>query len=220
MIDAVCFDMDGLMFNTEELYVQVGQELLGRRGHQLTQELLDQMMGRPSQIALQIMIDFHLLDATVAQLQQETDTMFPAILKRSLQTMPCLPELLDALEANNIPKAIGTSSRRPFMERCLAHFGYESRFVFTLTAENVSQGKPHPEIYSTAAERFGCAPERMLVLEDSENGCRAGVAAGATVVAVPCPTSRAHDFTGVRFVADSLCDPRIAELLAVELKRD
>ena len=67
---AVLFDLDGLMFNTEELYQDVGAELLRRRGHAFTQELLDQMMGRPGRIALQCMIDRHGLDATVEQLQQ------------------------------------------------------------------------------------------------------------------------------------------------------
>ena len=69
---AVVFDLDGLMFNTEELYEEVGGELLSRRGKQCTRELLDQMMGRPSRIALQIMIDFHQLDASVEQLQTDT----------------------------------------------------------------------------------------------------------------------------------------------------
>jgi len=65
---AVIFDLDGLMFNTEELYQEVGAELLRRRGYLFTQELLDQMMGRPSHVALQIMIDTHTLKATVEEL--------------------------------------------------------------------------------------------------------------------------------------------------------
>ncbi|MFM8380085.1 MAG: HAD-IA family hydrolase, partial [Planctomycetia bacterium] len=75
-------------------------------------------------------------------------------------------------------------------------------------------GKPHPEIYERAAVQLGVAPSEMLVFEDSENGCRAAVAAGAVVVAVPGAHSRRHDFTGARFVAESLADPRIVELLA------
>src|SRR5262245_22289269 len=101
---AVVFDLDGLMFNTEELYQEVGSELLRRRGYDFTQELLDQMMGRPSHIALQIMIDTHTLKATVEELLAETDEIFPDILRTRLAPMPGLLELLDALEQRKIPK--------------------------------------------------------------------------------------------------------------------
>jgi HAD superfamily hydrolase (TIGR01509 family) len=212
---AVVFDLDGLMFNTEELYQEVGAELLRRRGYEFTQELLDQMMGRPSHIALQIMIDTHTLKATVEELLAETDEIFPEILRTRLAPMPGLVELLDALERQNIPKAIATSSRRPFVERVLNIFNYKPRFSPILTSEDITHGKPHPEIYLKAAERLNVPPSQMLVLEDSQNGCRAGVAAGAITVAVPGAHSRQHDFTGATLVADTLRDPRIGELLGI-----
>jgi HAD superfamily hydrolase (TIGR01509 family) len=215
IVRAVVFDLDGLMFNTEELYFDVGTEMLRRRGHQLTQELLNQMMGRPSPIALQIMIDFHGLDATVAQLQAETDAIFDEILPQRLAPLPGLIDLLNALEAHRIPKAIATSSRRAFVTRVLGQFQWEPRFHFILTAEDVSQGKPHPEIYWTAADRHGLPAAETLVLEDSQNGCRAAVAAGAFAVAIPGEHSRHHDFTGARWIADSLADARIYEALGI-----
>ena len=212
---AVVFDLDGLMFNTEELYQEVGAVLLRRRGYEFTQELLDQMMGRPSHVALQIMIDTHTLRATVEELLAETDEIFPEILQARLAPMPGLVELLDALERKVIPKAIATSSRRAFVERVLGHFGYQPRFSPILTSEDITQGKPHPEIYLKAAERLGILPGEMLVLEDSQNGCRSAVAAGAITVAVPGAHSRQHDFTGAALVADSLHDPRIYGLLGL-----
>src|SRR5262245_9153403 len=105
-VRAVVFDLDGLMFNTEELYQEVGTELLRRRGHVFTQELLDRMMGRPSHIALQLMIDTHTLKATAEELLAETDEIFPGILKERLAPMPGLVELMEALEARAIPKGI------------------------------------------------------------------------------------------------------------------
>src|SRR5881392_567178 len=159
---AVVFDLDGLMFNTEELYQEVGAELLRRRGYEFTQELLDQMMGRPSQIALQIMIDTHTLKATVEELLAETDEIFPEILRTRLAPMPGLVELLGALEKQRIPKGIATSSRRSFVERVLAAFNYEPRFAPILTSEDITHGKPHPEIYLKAAERLNIPPSEML----------------------------------------------------------
>jgi HAD superfamily hydrolase (TIGR01509 family) len=210
---AVVFDLDGLMFNTEELYVEVGSELLRRRGFPFTEELIDRMMGRPSRVALQIMIDSHALSATVEELLAETDEIFPEILRTRLAPMPGLVELLEVLERRAIPKGIATSSRRSFVERVLGKFGYQPRFSPILTSEDIVEGKPHPEIYLKASERLGIAPGEMLVLEDSQNGCRAAIAAGAIAIAVPGTPSRHHDFTGAALVAESLADQRIYELL-------
>lgn len=212
---AVIFDLDGLMFNTEELYVDVGTELLRRRGYSFTKELIDQMMGRPSAVALQLMIDTHTLKATVEELLRETDELFPEILRARLAPLPGLVELLDALEAHAIPKGIATSSRRAFVERVLAKFDYQPRFSPILTSEDITEGKPHPEIYLKAASGIGVSPGELLVLEDSRNGCRAAIAAGAITVAVPSGHSHSHDFTGAAFVADTLRDKRIYALLEI-----
>lgn len=223
LIKAVVFDLDGLMFNTEELYQYVGGEVLKRRGCEFTPDLLDAMMGRPGQIALQIMIDWHGLSATVAELEAESDLVFAEILDHRLELMPGLVELLAALEAAGLPKAIATSSRRSFVVDVLGRFDLEPRFQFILTAENVVHGKPNPEIYLTAARRFGIEPREMLVLEDSENGCRAAAAAGAFAVAVPGGHSLRHDFSFATLRAESLADPRIYEALRLpgpELESD
>ena len=212
-LKAVVFDLDGLMFNTEELYHDVGTQLLKRRGHALTQELLNQMMGRPARVALQIMIDRHQLDATVDQLQAETDEIFVDLLATRLAPMPGLTDLLDSLEAAAIPKAIATSSRRRFADDVLGRFGFGPRFEFILTAEDVQQGKPHPEIYLTASRRLAASPSEMMVLEDSQNGCRAAISAGAFAVAVPGDHSRHHDFTGASLIAAGLGDARIYQAL-------
>src|SRR5687768_3200184 len=204
------------MFNTEELYIDVGTELLRRRGYEFSRPLLDQMMGRPSHVALQIMIDTHALDATVPMLLAETDEIFPAILETRLETMPGLLELLDALERDGIRKAIATSSRRVFVERVLGRFQLQPRFEFLLTSEDITHGKPDPEIYQKAAARLSVSSGEMLVLEDSANGCKSAVAAGAITVAVPGEHNRNHIFPGAALVAESLADPRIYALLGIE----
>ena len=209
-IRAVAFDLDGLMFNTELLYEEVGCEMLRRRDKVMTRELLNEMMGRPSPVALQIMIDWHDLSDTVAELEQETDDTFDKILHDRLQPMPGLLELLEAAQ---IPKAITTSSRRAFLDKVLSISQLSGRFLFEITAEDVTQGKPAPEIYQTAAERFRVPTLQMMVLEDSEIGCRAAVAAGAYTVAVPGDHSRHHDFTNVTLTATSLADPGIYDAL-------
>jgi len=214
---AVVFDLDGLMFNTEDLYDEVGAAILRQRGKEFTVGLKRKMMGLPSRLALQVMIDEHNLDATVEQLQRESDAIFAEILGPRLAPMKGLVELLEALETAALPKAIATSSRRPFTTKVLGHFDFEPRFEFVLTSEDVHQGKPHPEVYLAAAKRFGLDPGQLVVLEDSENGCRAAVAAGAYTIAVPSSHSSDHDFDGVHLVADSLADHRIYEVIGIPL---
>jgi HAD superfamily hydrolase (TIGR01509 family) len=165
---------------------------------------------------LQMMIDYHELDTTVDVLAAESEQIFPAILDSRLAFMPGAPELLAALERADIPKAIGTSSGRRFVERVLGRFELGPRFQFILTAEDVTEGKPHPEIYLKAAERFGLPPNEVAVLEDSQNGCRAAAAAGTVAVAVPGSHSMHHDFAGATFVADTLADPRVYELFGIK----
>lgn len=213
---AVVFDLDGLMFNTEDLYQEVGATILARRGKTWTAELLDAMMGRPGRESLRIMIDWHSMECTVEDLSRETDEIFADILPHRLSTMPGLLELLDALETVPLDKAIATSSGRAFLEEVLGRFSLLPRFRFALTAEDVVQGKPEPEIYLTAARRLELTPAQMMVLEDSQNGCRAAVRAGAFAVAVPGGPSLRHDFTGARFVAESLHDPRIYAALGLQ----
>ena len=206
---AAVFDLDGLMFNTEELYHQVGAEMLRRRGKELTDDLLDNMMGRQSREALQIMIDWHDLDDTAEELEAETDVIFGQILETDLRPMPGLLELLDGLEARSIPKAIATSSRRPFAVTMLEKYELLPRFLFLLTAEDIELGKPNPQIYHRSAETLGIETAEMMVLEDSSNGCKAAVASGSYAVAVRANHNQHLDFPGATLVADSLGDPRI-----------
>ncbi len=212
-VRAVVFDLDGLMFNTEELYQYVGAEVLRRRGCEFTPDLLDEMMGRPGAIALQIMIDWHQLDTTVEKLSSESDEVFAEILAEQLDVMPGLLPLLEALETAGLPKAIATSSGRRFVTEVLSKFQLEPRFQFILAAEDVKNGKPDPEIYLTAAARFGLMPAEILVLEDSQNGCRAAAAAGTFAVAVPGGHSQRHDFSCASLRIHSLADPQLFQLL-------
>lgn len=213
-IRGVAFDLDGLLVNTEELYQHVGGELLARRGRSFEPDLLDRMMGRPQQVSLQIMIDWHGLADSVESLARETHEIFAGLLATRLQPMPGARAIVEELVRRGLPRGVATSSGPDFAHGVLARVGLRDRFDFVLTAADVTDGKPHPEIYLTAATRLGVAPAEMLVFEDSENGCRAAVAAGAVVVAVPGGHSRRHDFTGAALVAESLADPRIADLLS------
>ena len=213
-ISAVAFDMDGLMFNTESVYYQVGCRLMQRRGCIFTKELSDAVTGASPKRSFETMIAWHdLRDTTWQELHRESEETFFELLDATLAFMPGLMPLLEFLERKQIPKAICTGSSRRVLEGVLGRFGLEPRFDFTITSDDVTHGKPHPEIYLKAAERFGVSPERMLVLEDSEAGCNAGANAGAFIVAVPGEHSKHMDFSRAKMVLTGLDDPRIYEIL-------
>ena len=204
--------MDGLLFNTEELYDELGHELLRRRGKTADPDLIRRMTGLPPQAAWQLFIDHYQLTDTIPELQAEGDAFLDGLLPDRLALMPGAISLLQFFAHESPrPLALTTSSSRRGVERIMSVFDVSHHFEFWLTAEDVTQGKPHPEIYATAAVRHGISTSEMLVFEDSENGCRAGVAAGAHVVAVP--SSPAHEFPGAAFIAETLEDPRIKDLL-------
>jgi HAD superfamily hydrolase (TIGR01509 family) len=215
---AVTFDMDGLMFNTEDVYTLAGTELLRRRGQAFTPQLKDAMMGKPPRAAFEAVIERHDLKEDWEALAAESNKIFLDLLPARLATMPGLLQLLAALERAEIPKAIGTSSDRRLADICLATFQLAPRFRFILTSENITRGKPDPEIYLLAAERFGIPPAEMLVLEDSQTGCRAAAASGVFTVAVPAAHSRSHDFSIANLVIDGLGDPRLYEALGIDLQ--
>jgi HAD superfamily hydrolase (TIGR01509 family) len=215
VIKAVVFDLDGLMFNTEEIFNLSGRELLRRRGKEMTPDLLSLMMGRRSDEAFPMMIERLQLTEDPEKLRAEEREIFRELLWIHVAPMPGLFELLAHIEQCALPKGLATSSRRPYVEQLLTKFELLHRFHMSLTAEDVVNGKPHPEIYLTAARRIGVQPGEMLVLEDSEMGTRSAAAAGAVTVSVPHEHSRSHNFGGAILIAESLADPQLLRLLPV-----
>lgn len=213
-VRAVCFDLDGLMFNTEHVFFEAGDELLRRRGHVMTVEIMNVLIGRRPHESFRRLVQHLGLPDQPEALLAESQALFEARLAERLAPMPGLWELLERIEACGLPKGIATSSPRHYLHRVLDHFNLRPRFQVTLTAEDVTHGKPHPEIYLKAATALGVTPPEMLVLEDSQAGTQAAVAAGAHVVTVPHEFTAGHDFSGTCHIAQSLRDPYLQRVLA------
>jgi HAD superfamily hydrolase (TIGR01509 family) len=214
-LQAVVFDLDGLIVNTEDLFEVCGNELLAIHGHAMTNELREQMIGRPALEALQRMINYFQLTDTPQQLAAESEVIMRRLMNSDLKLMSGLLPLLEELDSSQVPRAVATSSGSTYAAEILHRFELARHFRFVLSCEDVMCGKPDPEIYQEAASRLGVATENMMVLEDSANGCRAALAAGAYTVAVPNDHTRVHPFHGVHLVADSLADPRILDAIGL-----
>lgn len=212
-IRAVAFDLDGLMFNTEHVFALAAEKMLSRRSLPMPPDLLRRMMGRRPPEGMRVMRELTGIDDPVDELQHEAFDTFLDLLDEHLEPMPGLFELLGLLESLGLPKAVATSSLRQYQRDLMDRYELVPRFEFVLTAEDVQNGKPHPEIYLTAAERHGVDPSELLVFEDSEAGTNAAAAAGAFVVSVPHEHSRCHNFENASHVAESLMDSVVLEML-------
>lgn len=212
-IKAVVFDLDGLMLNTEDVFDLAGKQMLENRGLQMTEEIHRRMLGRRAEEAFQAMKELTGITDDIADLKLEMRELFGVIAEDHLQIMPGLLELLDRIEDRNLPKAVATSSPRDYLNEMLTRFDLLRRFSITLTAEDVTHGKPHPEIYLTAAARLSVIPTNVLVLEDSETGTRAGAGSGAFTVSVPNRHTINGDFSMTSLIASSLHDPQLISLL-------
>lgn len=206
-------DMDGLLLNTEDLYEEVTKQLLSKRGRTFKDEVRRRMIGLPAPKAYEVLIQSELLEETWEELHEETEGIFEGILETQLKSLPGVEQTLQAIEQKGIPKCVATSSTKAFAAKALSLVGVLERLDFVVTAEEVTRGKPHPDIYIEAAKRMGVPVSQMLVLEDSENGTKAGVTAGAYVISVPNRHTAQGNFDGARWIAESLLDPYIQRLL-------
>ncbi|MCZ2098945.1 MAG: HAD family phosphatase [Anaerolineae bacterium] len=182
---AVIFDMDGLLVDSEPVWQIAENAMLTARGKQPDHHV------RTSLIGLR-MLDFwngmrHAYDLTetVDTLRDEIIDRMVTMIKDGVAARPGARELLDYLYARRIPCAIASSSPMPLIDATVKAQGWDRHFQAHVSGDEVMHGKPAPDIYLEAAQRLGFAPSDCLALEDSPNGARAAVAAGMICFAVP-----------------------------------
>lgn len=213
-IRAVVFDLDGLMFDTEALYFRVSSEMLAARGKQFTAAMMRVLMGRRAAEAAPTLKAMAEIDEPPEALLAEVRVRFADLVDTAVHPTPGLFVLLARLEQARLPLAVATSSRKQYAERLLARHGVRTRFAHVLAAEDVSRGKPEPEIYTLAAERLCVQPQEVLVLEDSPAGITAARAAGCVAVGVPHEHSPADGLSEASVIVPRLDDPRLLRMFA------
>jgi HAD superfamily hydrolase (TIGR01509 family) len=204
MIRAVVFDLDGLMFDTEALFFRVSSQALAARGKPFTRETMLSLIGLRADAALRIWKTLAGADEPVEDLLADVRQRFLAEMDTAVHPTPGLFVLLDHLTRRALPLAVATSSRRAYADRLLTQHGLADRFELILASEDVTRGKPDPEIYRLAASRFGVPPGSMLVLEDSPAGLAAAKGAGAIAVGVPHEHSPAEALAGADLIVSRL----------------
>eukprot|EP00794_Sanderia_malayensis_P010857 gene10857-12012_t len=183
------FDMDGLLIDTERIYSEVMQRVVGNYGKSYTWDLKVKMMGSPGLIAAQVAIDELQLPITAQQYLDEGEVhkneLFP-----HCNLMPGAEKLLRHLHKHNIPIALASgSATKDFKTKTQRHGDVFSLFKIFVLGDNpeIKHGKPHPDVFLFTASKFEDNPDprNVLVFEDSPNGVKAGKSANMGVVLVP-----------------------------------
>jgi HAD superfamily hydrolase (TIGR01509 family) len=183
-LEAVLFDMDGLLVDTEPLWFETEAEVMDRLGGPWTRADQEQLLGG----SMANTVGYLLAKATrPAPPDEVARWMMEGMLRRAAQgrviVRPGARELLAEVAAAHLPHALVTGSQRLFTDAVLASTGLD--FTVTVSGDDVSRAKPDPEPYLLAAKLLDADPGRCVALEDSPNGVASAAAAGCLVVAAP-----------------------------------
>ncbi len=205
--DAIIFDMDGLLVDSEPVWHQVEIDLIEAAGYRYSPELRDMGVGmRVDEFAAILQRQYPRVGDSPAAIEAALTGRMLDLPRGSIQAMPGADELLRYAAERDIPRAVASSSSQRIIDHFAAMLGWSSLIPRRFSAEFVKRGKPAPDIYLRAAAGLGLLPERCLALEDSRHGTQAALAAGMTCWTVPDPShSSAADFADInRFVYPSL----------------
>lgn len=182
---AVIFDLDGLLFDTEQLYQDAIMSAAVELGHDITPAIFRTMIGRPLAQTRVFLLEQYGSTFPVEELLTTWHRHFAAIVETRLAVKPGVVELLDALDALALPRGIATSSSHKTVQHHLGAHDLGDRFHHIVASGDYAAGKPAPDPYLLAAARLGIEPRFCLALEDSHNGVRSAAVAGMMTIMVP-----------------------------------
>ncbi|WP_421994667.1 HAD family hydrolase [Reyranella sp.] len=196
-VEAALFDMDGLLLDTEALYIEAMQAAAETLGRDLPMDLCHAMVGVPGH-ECNLMIEAHYGEGfSIAEFRGHFSAHLRRLLEAGIPLKPGVVELLEFLAGRGLKLAVATSAGRATAENHLGKAGLLDRFQAVATRDDVEHAKPDPGVYLEAARRLGVPPRHCLAFEDSNIGLAAAHAAGAMAFMVPdllqpLPESRAR----------------------------
>jgi HAD superfamily hydrolase (TIGR01509 family) len=182
--DAVIFDMDGLMIDSERVSIACWSQAAQELRLPIEDGFWLRLVGLGDRDCERLLLQ-HIEAGQVAALFARCHDLYEARTHAGLPLRPGILELLQLLREHDIPRAVATSTRQPRASRKLAASGLLAFFDVVVTSSDVAHPKPAPDIYLLAARKLGKEPARCLALEDSPAGIRAAVGAGMTAIQVP-----------------------------------
>lgn len=181
---AVVFDLDGVLWDGEPLYHQAFNVVLKPRGHWVTAEEYNNIIGFSVEAAWEWVHRRFGLKKPVEELIAAYDRVVLELLRERVEPLPGVRELLAELRRRRVPMAVASASLRQWVDATLRGLGLDGAFAATVSASDVARAKPAPDLYLLAAQRLGVPPERCLAMEDTKTGIAAAKAAGMFAVQV------------------------------------
>jgi HAD superfamily hydrolase (TIGR01509 family) len=184
VIDAVVFDLDGVIVDSEQVWDDVRERLAHERGGDWHEGAQAEMMGMSSPEWSRYMHERIGLPESPEQINAE---VVERMLERYHDSLPLIDGAVEAVRrlAHGFTLGVASSSNRPLIELVLEQAGIAELFAAVVSSEEVAHGKPAPDVYLEALRRLDVPPGRAAAIEDSSNGIRAAHAAGMRVIAVP-----------------------------------
>jgi HAD superfamily hydrolase (TIGR01509 family) len=214
-VEAVLFDMDGLLVDTESIYRDAILAEAETRGRPMPLSLFLQMVGLPGHASDELARGHFGADVDLGAYNNEVDARVKERLEAGVALKQGVIELLDLLDELNMPRAIVTSSSHETVKAHLGRTGIVPRFHAVIARGDYARGKPHPDPFLRAAEILNRPAARCLVLEDSHNGIRAAHAAGMSAIMVPDLLEATEEMRGLCFaIVETLHEVRDALLEA------
>src|ERR1700676_2342978 len=184
MIEAVIFDLDGVLIDSEQAWASAREQLVRERGGAWRSDAVRAMMGMSSPEWSRYMHEELGVAMAPEQIAREVVRRLERLYREHLPLMPGAHDAVASL-ANSSPLALASSADRPIIELVLDLADMRDLFAATVSSEEVARGKPAPDVYLQAARKVGVEPSRCAAVEDSTNGLRAADAAGMLVIAFP-----------------------------------
>lgn len=196
MIDAVIFDMDGVLIDSEPLHYRTDLTLLGKLGIQIERDYLDRFVGMNNPEMWKTIISEQGITRDVDEiLSEQLELKLQLLNDGDWTALSGAVELVEGLVVKEIPVAVASSSSLPFIEGVLRKTGLD-RFIHRyVSAESVARGKPAPDVFLEAARMLAVSPVQCLVVEDSRNGVLAAKAAGMRIIGYRNPSSGDQDLS-------------------------
>jgi HAD superfamily hydrolase (TIGR01509 family) len=186
VIEAVVFDLDGVLLDSEQVWDSAREQLAKERGGRWHDQAQRDMMGMSSLEWSRYMHDTIGLPEPPEEISREVVRRLAELYRERLPVMQGARDAVERL-AERWPLGLASSSNRELIDLVLQLLGVSHLFKATVSSEEVERGKPAPDVYVEAARRLGVDPSRTAAVEDSENGIRSAKAAGMRVVAIPNP---------------------------------
>lgn len=184
--DAVLFDNDGLLLDTESVWTRAEQDMFDAYGYEFTAAHKVELIGKSGASASKLLEGWLEQEGRGVELMAELDRMVVAELEHGVEAMVGARDLLERLQAQGTPIGLVSNSPLSFVERSLAIVGFEAIFDAIVSGHEVAEPKPAPDPYLEACRRIGIDPgPSVIALEDSPTGVAAARAAGLTVIGVP-----------------------------------